>query len=236
MKKSFSVIISLIFAFSSTPIFAQFSQNRLILIKEKLNNACSKKPVINLDYEASDMPIYSNISYKELISKGDYRHGTQLYGLYTNNLNLQTKYKISQFSIEDESCYFVSEINFIVKVVPNIYIANEAAQFPCMKQKVYEHEMQHHQYFMNALHAENQNFQVNIKSRLNNIPVKYHQADVPIITDYIQKASVELQDSFIKKINSRKSPYDKLLDDPNNTYKALIACKNELSQLNKLYQ
>ena len=236
MKKSLSLITCLIFTCASSNSFAQYSHARQLLIQDKLKESCSRKANINLQYAASEIPIYSNISYKELVARGGQKHGVQLFGLYTNEINLQTNYRVGEYTIENNSCFFISDITFTVKITPNIYIANEAAQFPCMRQKVYEHEMNHHKYFMDALNAENSNLQRYIKERFENIPVKHHPDDVSQITQFVKDNVSQIQSNFIAGINNRKAPYDRNLDDPNNTAREQRACQNELFHLQQLYR
>lgn len=236
MNRKTPIIMSILLGFASVPSFAQYSHNRAMLIQEKLRESCSKQPNLNLKYEAADMPISSHISYRDLLSKGGQKHGVQLYGLYTNELSLQTNYKVNEFTIENNSCFYISDIVFTVKVTPNIYIANEAAQFPCMKRKVFEHEMEHHKFFMLALNAEHDNLQREIKERFANIPVKYHAADIPQITEFVKSNVSTMQSNFVNQINNRKAPYDKNLDNPNNTAREQQACQNELLHLHQLYR
>ena len=236
MKNIFYTLSCLLFISTSKPSFSQYSHTREMLIKEKLRESCSRKANIHLNYSSTELPVSSTISYKDLMYKSAQSHGVQLYGLYTNEISLQTNYKISEFTIENNSCFFISDITFNVKIAPNIFIANEAAQFPCMRQKVYEHEMNHHKYFMDALNAENANLQRDIKEKFDYIPVKYHHSDVPQITQFVQDNVSRIQNNFVNKINNRKAPYDKNLDDPRNTAREQQACQNELFHLQRLYQ
>lgn len=234
MKKVTALFYIFFFGLCQNPSYAQYSQDRQLLIQERLRQVCVKKPIINLEYKAADMPVYSNIPYKELSAKSNSH--AKFYGLYTNQFGLKTQYKIGQYSIENQSCFYVSEINITVEINPTIYVANEAAQFPCIREKVYAHELKHHQHFMNAINAEHSSLYNEIKQQLLNLPSKYHQSGVQELTILIKNKVENIQKVFSTKINNRKEPYDKHLDNPINTEKDLSQCKNELYYLNRLYR
>jgi hypothetical protein len=110
------------------------------------------KPLSNLDVQVNMTPIRYEYGYtSRQIESVKGNKNPNLLGLFNSDalINVQPSFKVTPLG-QNYYCMTVSSLLVKIQINPIIYIAREAQQFSCTKQRVEQHELLHYQFEVNT--------------------------------------------------------------------------------------
>lgn len=195
------------------------------------------KPLGNFDVQVNMAPIRYEYSYtSRQIESVKGNKNPNLLGLFNSDalINVQPSFKVTPLG-QNYYCMTVSSLLVKIQINPVIYIAREAQQFSCTKQRVEQHELLHYQFEVNTA-ARAKPFIIDLGNNyFSQVFYVSNQEEVDKISSLLKKKNSDFINAighhFVSSTNALHSKID---SRQNYEYESSFCSVQENSTLHKL--
>jgi hypothetical protein len=195
------------------------------------------QPLGNLDIQVNMNPIHYEYGYtSRQIESVKGNKNPNLLGLFNSDalINVQPSFKVTSLG-KNYYCMTVSSLIVKVNIHPIIYIAKEAQQFSCTKQRVEQHELLHYQFEVNTA-SKAKPFINNLANSYFNQPFYVtNQDEVDKISSILKKKSSDFINAIGQHFENSSNPLHAKIDSRQNyEYESSFCSVQENATLHKL--
>jgi hypothetical protein len=195
------------------------------------------KPLGNFDVQVNMTPIRYEYGYtSRQIESVKGNKNPNLLGLFSSDvlINVQPSFKVTPIG-HNYYCMTVSSLLVKIKINPIIYIAREAQQFSCTKQRVEQHELLHYQFEVNTA-SRAKPFIINMgQNYFSQVFYVSNQEEVDKISSLLKKKSSDFINAIGHHFESSTNALHAKIDSRQNyEYESSFCSVQENATLHKL--
>jgi len=209
----------------------------LICVNNSVYAQQCPKPLGNVDIQINMAQIRYEYGYtSRQIESVRGNKNPNLLGLFTANssIHVQPLFKITPLT-NNSYCMAVSSLAVKVNINPSIYIAREAQQFPCTKQRIEQHELLHYQFEVNSA-SRAKPFIAEIANKyFTQVYYVMNQQEVDQIANMLKTKNSQFINDVGHYFENSSNHLHSKIDNPSNyEYESSFCSVNENNSLHKL--
>ncbi len=197
------------------------------------------QPLGNMDIQVSMTPLKYEYQYtSRQIQSVKGNANPNLLGLFSGgkHIHIQPSYKIVPLA-PNKYCMVVSSATVKVTMNPIIYIAREAQQFPCTKQRVEQHELLHFQFETNAAAKAKPYIENILYNQLNQVFYVSNQQEVNQVSELLKARGNQVMNEISEYFENSTSRLHAQIDsEANYKYESSFCSVSENQMLHKLLE
>lgn len=195
------------------------------------------QPLENLDVQLTMAPLKYEYQYtSRQIQSVKGNANPNLLGLFSGGkrIQLQPSYKMIPIN-QNQYCMIVSSVVVKVNINPIIYIAREAQQFPCTKQRVEQHELLHFQFEVNTISRAKPYIENMVRNYFNQTFYVTNQQEANQASQLLKTRGSKLIDEVGEYFEKNTGPLHEQIDSQDNyKYEGSFCSVQENVMLHKL--